>query len=49
MSIRLGGDLDFTLADTLVCSRPVPYECVVTPRFPEALTILVEERGRCEN
>jgi hypothetical protein len=33
----------------LACSRPVPYNCVITPRFPEAVSILTEERDRFEN
>ena len=27
-------------------SRPVPYDCVVKPRFAEAESILAEERER---
>jgi hypothetical protein len=27
-------------------SRPVPYDCVVNPRFPEVESILAEERER---
>jgi len=29
--------------------RPVPYDCVVTPRFPGVASILAEERERFEN
>ncbi len=25
-------------------SRPVPYECEIMPRFPEALSLLSQER-----
>ena len=32
--------------DILACSRPVPYDCVVKPRFPEVESILAEERER---
>ena len=28
------------------CSRPVPYDCVVKPRFAEVESILAEERER---
>ena len=34
------------LFDMLACSRPVPYDCVVTHRFPEVESILEEERER---
>ncbi|KAF8484455.1 cytochrome P450 [Russula ochroleuca] len=27
-----------------ITSRPLPYDCIITPRFQEALSILVEER-----
>ncbi len=30
----------------LVRSRPVPFECVVKPRFAEVESILAEERER---
>ena len=33
----------------VVCSRPPPYDCVITPRFPEVAPILVEERERFED
>ena len=35
-----------SLVDVLACSRPVPYECVITPRLPEVESILAEERER---
>ena len=49
MSIRLclGGGLSLT--DILTYSRPAPYACVTSPRFPEAASILTEERMRFEN
>jgi len=47
LRLRLGGGL--VLADILACSRSAPYDCVITPRFPEAASILTEERVRFEN
>jgi hypothetical protein len=38
----------FSPPDNLACSRPVPYDCMITPRFPEVLSILAEERERFE-
>jgi hypothetical protein len=35
-----------SLVDILACSRPVPYDCVVKPRFAEVESILAEERER---
>ncbi len=35
-----------SLTGMLVRSRPVPYDCVVKPRFPEVESILAEERER---
>ena len=35
-----------SLADVLACSHPVPYDCIITPRFPEVEFILAEERER---
>jgi hypothetical protein len=32
--------------DILAYSRPVPYDCVVKPRFPDVESILAEERER---
>ena len=33
----------------LVCSRPSPYECRITSRFPEVQSILVEEHEGFED
>ena len=33
----------------LVCSRPPPYDCIITPRFPEVLSILAGERESFED
>ncbi|KAI0248231.1 cytochrome P450 [Lactifluus subvellereus] len=41
-------DMD-TFVDVGVAVRPAPYDCVVTPRFPEVASILAEERERFEN
>jgi len=41
-------DLD-TLVDAGLVVRCAPYDCVVTPRFPEAMSILAEECARLEN
>jgi len=41
-------DLD-TFVDGGIFVQPVPYDCVITPRFPEAASILAEERARFEN
>ncbi|KAI0248229.1 cytochrome P450 [Lactifluus subvellereus] len=38
-----------TLVDVGLVIRPAPYDCVVTPRFPEAASILAEEREHFEN
>jgi cytochrome P450 len=35
-------DVD-TFVDTGMVYKPAPYECKITPRFPEALSILVAE------
>ena len=32
-----------------IYSRPLPYNCIVTPRFPEVQSILVEERESFED
>jgi hypothetical protein len=32
----------------VVCSRPPAYDCVITPRFPEVVSILIEERESFE-
>jgi hypothetical protein len=40
----------FTLVDILPRSRPVPYDCVITARFPEvASTVAAEELQWFEN
>ena len=31
-----------------MCSRPPPHDCIFTPRFPEVVTILAEERESFE-
>jgi hypothetical protein len=46
VSIRFSGGLIFGLVDVFACSRPLPYDCVVKPRFPEVESILAEERER---
>ena len=33
----------------VVCSRPPPHDCIITPRFPEAQSILAEELERFED
>ena len=33
----------------VVCSQPPPHDCMITPRFPEVVTILAEERGSFED
>jgi hypothetical protein len=33
----------------LICSHPPPYDCIITPRFPEVLSILAEERESFED
>jgi len=38
-----------TMIDAGLITRPVAYDCVVTPRFSEAVFILAEERERFEN
>ncbi len=37
------------VAKFLARSHPAPYNCVVKPRFPEALSILAEESGNFED
>jgi hypothetical protein len=34
------------LVDIFACSRPLPYDCIIKPRFPEVESILAEERER---
>ena len=34
------------MADELTTSTPTPYECKITPRFHEAMSLLAEERER---
>ncbi len=36
------------IAEFFVCSHPAPYDCIISPRFPEVLPILAEESGRFE-
>jgi hypothetical protein len=33
---------------SFVCSRPLPHDCIITPRFPEVVSILAEERESFE-
>jgi hypothetical protein len=47
VSTPSSGVLNF--ADVVECNRPVPFDCVVTPCFPEVVSILAEESGRLEN
>jgi hypothetical protein len=37
------------LVDILACSRPVPYDGVFTPWFPEVESILADEREHFRN
>jgi hypothetical protein len=30
----------------LTTSNPTPYDCKITPRFPEVVSLLAEERER---
>ena len=32
----------------LAYSRPLPHDCIITPRFPEVLSILAEELNSFE-
>jgi hypothetical protein len=41
--------MDSRLGQFLVCSRPPPYDCIITPRFPEVLSILAGERESFED
>jgi hypothetical protein len=34
-------DLEKTIPDS-PCSRPLPFDCVITPRFPEAKAIVAK-------
>ena len=40
----LGQALISLFVDILAYSRPAPYECVITPRYPEVEVILAQER-----
>lgn len=46
VSILLSNVLILLLVYIFAYSRPAPYECVITPRFPEVESILAEERER---
>ncbi len=34
------------MVDILVYSRPIPFDCVVKPRFKDVESLLAEERER---
>jgi len=46
VSIRLREGFVIGYNNMLGCSRPVPYDCVVTPRSAEVESILAEEYER---
>ena len=37
------------IAEFIGCSRPAPYDCIISPRFPEVLSILADESGSFED
>ena len=39
----------FGMSLIFLCSRPAPYDCVIKPRFPEVLSILVYEKGNFDD
>jgi len=39
----------WVVAEFLVCSHPAPYDCIISPRFPEVLSILADEEGNFED
>jgi cytochrome P450 len=48
--VLLSMDESWDVAEFLVCSHPGPYECIITPRFPEVLSILLaDEKGNFED
>lgn len=38
--------MGYSAADVLPNSHPNPFNCRVTPRFPEVMSLLAEERER---
>jgi cytochrome P450 len=38
-----------TFVDLGIVSRPPPHDCIITPRFPQAQSILAEEREKFED
>ncbi len=42
-------DQIWDVTEFLGCSHPAPYDCIISPRFPEAVSVLAEESGTFEN
>ena len=38
--------MSYSAADVLPISHHTPFDCKVTPRFPEVMSLLAEERER---
>jgi cytochrome P450 len=48
-SVLLSMDEFWDVAEFLVCSHPALYDCMITPRFPEVVSILADEKGNFED
>jgi hypothetical protein len=51
MLVLSGLPLDqfWDVAERFVYSHPAPYDCIISPRFPEVVSILTEEQEIFEN